>query len=138
MSPLSAGRKGSGQLEVMQKAGWKIDENEKGEPSEPGRQCQQTTESFLSLSLSPFCSLSACYIDIDDDDDDANEQLDESQRVYSRWCELPNVVLEEIFTYLTPRERYYASLVSDPLLLSIPLSLSQLLLIVPAGVPAMV
>lgn len=58
-------------------------------------------------------SLSACYIDIDDEDDDADEQLDESQRVYSRWCELPNVVLEEIFTYLTPRERYYASLVSD-------------------------
>lgn len=132
MSTLSAGRKGSGQLEVMQKAGWKIDENEKGEPSEPGRQCQQTAESFLSLS--PF--FSACYIDIDDDDDDANEQLDESQRVYSRWCELPNVVLEEIFTYLTPRERYYASLVSDALLLSI--SLSQLLLIVPAGLPAMV
>lgn len=136
MSTLSAGRKGSGQLEVMQKAGWKIDENEKGEPSEPGRQCQQTTESFLPLSppLSP--SFSACYIDIDDDDDDANEKLDESQRVYSRWCELPNVVLEEIFTYLTPRERYYASLVSDALLLSI--SLSQLLLIVPAGLPAMV
>lgn len=39
---MSAGRKGSAQLEVMQKAGWKIDENEKGEPTGPGNKCQQT------------------------------------------------------------------------------------------------
>jgi len=32
MSALSMGRKGSGQLEVMQKAGWKIDGDEKGRP----------------------------------------------------------------------------------------------------------
>lgn len=58
-------------------------------------------------------SLPACYIDIDEDDDDANEKLDESQRVYSRWSELPNIVLEDIFAYLSPKERYYASLVSS-------------------------
>lgn len=67
----------------------------------------------FSLALSLPLSLSACYIDIDNDDDDEDEDLDESKRVYSRWNELPNLVLEEIFTYLTPRERYYASLVSD-------------------------
>lgn len=114
---MSAGRKGSTQLEVMQKAGWKIDENEKGEPTGPGNKCQQTNECslYLSISLALYLplSLSACYIDIDNDDDDENEELDESKRVYSRWNELPNLVLEEIFTYLTPRERYYASLVSD-------------------------
>lgn len=31
---------------------------------------------------------------------------------YSTWNELPDLLLEEIFKYLTIRERYYASLVS--------------------------
>ncbi|ALC41369.1 CG11044 [Drosophila busckii] len=78
MSLANAGRKGSAQLEVMQKAGWKIDENEK-----------------------------ACYIDIEEDNDADSEHLGEE----TRWSWLPNVVLEQIFTYLTPKERYYASLV---------------------------
>ncbi|XP_032596900.1 uncharacterized protein LOC6568986 [Drosophila grimshawi] len=84
MAAVSARRKDSAQLDKqdMQKAGWKIDEHEK-----------------------------ACYIDIDENDDDPNDKLDESQRTYSRWSELPNLVLEDIFTYLTPKERYYASLV---------------------------
>ncbi|KAH8257805.1 hypothetical protein KR038_001344 [Drosophila bunnanda] len=82
MATLSVGRKGSGQLEVMQKAGWKIDENEK-----------------------------ACYIDVDEDDDDAADGADDSKRVYSNWCYLPDLILEEIFTYLSPKERYYAGLV---------------------------
>ncbi|XP_020799248.1 F-box only protein 39 [Drosophila serrata] len=82
MSALSVGRKSSGQLEVMQKAGWKIDENEK-----------------------------ACYIDVDEDDDDAGDGANDSKRVYSNWCYLPDLILEEIFTYLSPKERYYAGLV---------------------------
>lgn len=82
---------------------------------------KQTNVLYLALSLPPL-SLSACYIDIDNDDDDENEEVDESKRVYSRWNELPNLVLEEIFTYLTPRERYYASLVGDDSSLSLYLS----------------
>lgn len=72
---------------------------------------------MITLSLSLCCT--ACYIDIEEDDDtDANDKLDESQRVYSRWSELPNLILEQIFTYLSPKERYYASLVSALPLLS--------------------
>ncbi|KAI8122580.1 hypothetical protein CVS40_6605 [Lucilia cuprina] len=69
--------------EVMHKAGWKLDENEE-----------------------------ACYIDIENDDDDANTvNNDDNNRVYSNWNNLPDIVLEQVFTYLTPRERYYAGLV---------------------------
>ncbi|EDW74852.2 uncharacterized protein Dwil_GK15904 [Drosophila willistoni] len=86
MTSLTAGNRGkAGGLEVMQKAGWKIDENEK-----------------------------ACYIDIDEDDDDddgTKNGLDHVKRVYSNWCYLPDLILEEVFTYLSPKERYYASLV---------------------------
>ncbi|KAL9918892.1 F-box only protein 39 [Glossina fuscipes fuscipes] len=50
----------------------------------------------------------ACYIDIDADGDSDRE--DDDKRVPSNWCNLPDLILEEIFTYLTPRERYYAGL----------------------------
>ncbi|KNC31013.1 hypothetical protein FF38_03272 [Lucilia cuprina] len=54
----------------------------------------------------------ACYIDIENDDDDANTvNNDDNNRVYSNWNNLPDIVLEQVFTYLTPRERYYAGLV---------------------------
>lgn len=82
MAAVSFGRKGSRQLEVMQKAGWKIDENEK-----------------------------ACYIDVDEDDSESTDGADDSTKVYSNWCYLPNIVLEEVFSYLSPKERYYAGLV---------------------------
>ena len=46
----------------------------------------------------------ALYIDIEEDDDDKTED-------YSCWDQTPDILLEEIFSYLTMRERYYASLV---------------------------
>ncbi|EDW48661.1 GM21995 [Drosophila sechellia] len=77
MSELGLRRKSSAQLEVMQKAGWKIDGDEK-----------------------------ACYIDVDEDEDQDTENM-----IESNWRYLPDLVLEQIFTYLTPKERYYAGLV---------------------------
>ncbi|XP_013117529.2 uncharacterized protein LOC106094839 [Stomoxys calcitrans] len=68
--------------EIMHNAGWVLDENEE-----------------------------ACYIDIVDDNNDEGATSDDENRVYSEWNNLPDLVLEEIFTYLKPRERYYASLV---------------------------
>ncbi|XP_053965282.1 uncharacterized protein LOC129245870 [Anastrepha obliqua] len=65
--------------EVMQKAGWKIDQHDE-----------------------------ACYIDIDESEDEALAVDDNN---YSHWNTLPDILLEEIFSYLTYRERYYASLV---------------------------
>lgn len=47
----------------------------------------------------------ACYIDI-------VEEPYDPDRVYSQWNDLPDLLLEQIFSYLTIRERYYASLVS--------------------------
>ncbi|KMY95214.1 F-box only protein 39 [Drosophila simulans] len=77
MSELGLRRKSSAQLEVMQNAGWKIDGDEK-----------------------------ACYIDVDEDEDQDTENM-----IESNWRYLPDLVLEQIFTYLTPKERYYAGLV---------------------------
>ncbi|XP_046613304.1 uncharacterized protein LOC124301844 [Neodiprion virginianus] len=48
----------------------------------------------------------ALYIDIEEDSDDVRQRT-----VYSCWNDLPDILLEEIFSYLTIRERYYASLV---------------------------
>lgn len=47
----------------------------------------------------------ACYIDALEEPFDPNKQ-------YSQWPELPDLLLEEIFSYLTVQQRYYASLVS--------------------------
>ncbi|KAG5897483.1 hypothetical protein JTB14_031107 [Gonioctena quinquepunctata] len=48
----------------------------------------------------------AVYIDLEDDkrDNDGNKE-------YSKWSELPDLLLEQIFSYLGIREKYYASLV---------------------------
>lgn len=54
-----------------------------------------------------FHCITACYIDVDLEDD----ILDPNHR-FSQWHQLPNLLLEEIFSYLDVRERYYASLVS--------------------------
>lgn len=48
----------------------------------------------------------ACYIDIEDSEDE-----DLLEREYSEWNLLPDILLEKIFTYLSVRERYYASMV---------------------------
>lgn len=54
----------------------------------------------------------ACYID-------ALEEPYDPDRVYSQWHELPDLLLEQIFSYLTIPERYYASLVNIKQLRSI-------------------
>lgn len=54
-----------------------------------------------------FCCLPAVFIDIDNDD----EVADSEEKEYSRWSELPDLLLEKIFSYLTIREKYYISLV---------------------------
>lgn len=102
MAAVSFGRKGSGQLEVMQKAGWKIDENEKGRPRNRFRNVSSKNKNYP-----------ACYIDVDEDDSESTDGADDSTKVYSNWCYLPNIVLEEVFSYLSPKERYYAGLVSS-------------------------
>uniref|UniRef100_A0A336LJA2 CSON011768 protein n=1 Tax=Culicoides sonorensis TaxID=179676 RepID=A0A336LJA2_CULSO len=48
--------------------------------------------------------IAACYIDAIEEPFDPNKE-------YSQWNELPDLLLEEIFSYLTVQERYYASLV---------------------------
>jgi F-box protein 39 len=50
----------------------------------------------------------ACYIEIDENDDEGCV-VDENE-MESNWNDLPDLLLEEIFAYLNLRERYYASL----------------------------
>lgn len=63
---------------------------------------------FLSqqLIITLLTPIAACYIDVDVED----EILDPNHE-YSQWHLLPNLLLEEIFSYLDVKERYYASLV---------------------------
>lgn len=42
---------------------------------------------------------------------DALEDAYDPNRVYSDWHELPDLILEQVFSYLSIQERYYASLV---------------------------
>ncbi|XP_071572676.1 uncharacterized protein [Temnothorax nylanderi] len=49
----------------------------------------------------------AVYIDLDEEDTEEDKLCKE----YSSWDQIPDILLEEIFSYLTIRERYYASLV---------------------------
>ncbi|XP_074029741.1 uncharacterized protein isoform X2 [Leptinotarsa decemlineata] len=48
----------------------------------------------------------AVYIDIEED-----RPCDYDTREYSKWSDLPDLLLEQIFSYLGIREKYYASLV---------------------------
>ncbi|XP_003426992.1 uncharacterized protein LOC100679131 [Nasonia vitripennis] len=48
----------------------------------------------------------ALYIDLEEDTED-----EKKEKTYSCWDQLPDILLEEIFSQLTIRERYYASLV---------------------------
>ncbi|XP_012257967.2 uncharacterized protein LOC105687145 isoform X2 [Athalia rosae] len=48
----------------------------------------------------------ALYIDIEEEPEEVKQRT-----IYSCWNNLPDILLEEIFSYLTIRERYYASLV---------------------------
>lgn len=48
----------------------------------------------------------AIYIDLEEEN---KGEADSKQ--YSRWSELPDLLLEKIFSYLSIREKYYCSLV---------------------------
>ncbi|EZA59486.1 hypothetical protein X777_00329 [Ooceraea biroi] len=50
-----------------------------------------------------------CVASPDLEEEDTEE--DKQCKVYSSWDQTPDILLEEIFSYLTIRERYYASLV---------------------------
>lgn len=60
---------------------------------------------FFKLNFDDY--FAAIFIDIDEDDVKSEDKVCE----YSRWSELPDLLLEEIFSYLSIREKYYASLV---------------------------
>lgn len=53
-------------------------------------------------------SFLACYIEIDGDEDEGCV-VDENE-MESRWSDLPDLLLEDIFSYLNIRERYNASM----------------------------
>lgn len=92
----------------MNRGCWKVDENEEGPVNtfyKRDKNHQFSKELWIKLYKSKDTGSKAVYIDIEEeiDDDDDKE--------YSQWNELPDLVLEEIFTYLSIREKYYASLV---------------------------
>lgn len=59
----------------------------------------------MKLIFRPF---SACYIEIDGDDDEGCI-VDENE-IPTQWNNLPDLLLEIVFGYLNIRERYYASM----------------------------
>lgn len=61
---------------------------------------------FLLNLKKIFVLFPACYIDIDEEVD-----LDDPNHEYSNWCNLPDLILEQIFSYLPVKDRYYSSLV---------------------------
>ncbi|KAK9732308.1 F-box-like [Popillia japonica] len=102
----------------MRRGCWKVDDEEKGASvfkSKGDRHHTIDPKEWLDLykrsklsEQSDECSCSsAIYIDIDEDDRDN----DDGSKEYSRWADLPDLLLEKIFSYLSIREKYYASLV---------------------------
>ncbi|XP_076167398.1 uncharacterized protein LOC143146722 isoform X2 [Ptiloglossa arizonensis] len=58
--------------------------------------------------------MSRCCWKFDSDNKDLDEEEteeDKQKKIYSHWDQTPDILLEEIFSYLTIRERYYSSLV---------------------------
>lgn len=52
------------------------------------------------------CLITAVFIDAEE------ETIEDSDKcTYSRWSYLPDLILEKVFSYLSMRERYYASMV---------------------------
>ncbi|CAH1979516.1 unnamed protein product [Acanthoscelides obtectus] len=60
---------------------------------------------FYKLYATKATGSKAVFIDLEEDRDD------DTNKVYSKWSELPDLLLEQIFSYLGIREKYYASLV---------------------------
>ncbi|KRT78419.1 F-box domain-containing protein [Oryctes borbonicus] len=96
----------------MRRGCWKVDDEEKGVVRlKSDRHHKFDPKLWLDLykqsKLGEQSECSAIYIDIEDDesgDEDIN-------REYSHWPDLPDLLLEKIFSYLSIREKYYASLV---------------------------
>lgn len=61
---------------------------------------------FFRTNLHYCLYILAIYIDLEVEDETENDTKE-----YSKWCDLPDLLLERIFSYLTIREKYYASLV---------------------------
>ncbi|XP_044271820.1 uncharacterized protein LOC123015857 isoform X1 [Tribolium madens] len=93
----------------MQKGCWKVDENDEGSVSSTfykrDKHHKFSHELWTEMYKSKNTGSKAVYIDLEDE-----EQRDE-ERQYSQWSQLPDLLLEKIFSYLSIREKYYASLV---------------------------
>ncbi|KYB25539.1 uncharacterized protein LOC658962 isoform X1 [Tribolium castaneum] len=93
----------------MQKGCWKVDDNDEGTVSNTfykrDKHHKFSHELWTEMYKSKNTGSKAVYIDLEDE-----EQRDED-RQYSQWSELPDLLLEKIFSYLSIREKYYASLV---------------------------
>nr|CAD7589791.1 unnamed protein product [Timema genevievae] len=56
--------------------------------------------------------ISTVFIDIEADQTDVDDESEDSGvNTYGPWSQLPDLVVEQVFSYLTIRQRYYASLV---------------------------
>lgn len=59
-------------------------------------------EKLFHHHFSSLTFITACYIEIDDEEFLASEDESKSD---SLWCNLPDLLLEEIYSYLSIRER---------------------------------
>ncbi|XP_044754367.1 uncharacterized protein LOC123313515 [Coccinella septempunctata] len=93
----------------MHQGCWKVDENDEGPTNtfyKREKHHHFSHELWTQLYKSKDTGTKAVYIDIEED----NQETDANHE-YSKWNELPDLLLEEIFSYLSIREKYYASLV---------------------------
>ncbi|XP_019881787.1 uncharacterized protein LOC109609546 isoform X2 [Aethina tumida] len=85
---------------------WKVDENDEAARwAKTDRHHRFSDELWTELYSTKSTGSKAIYIDIDDENDD------KGAKEYSQWSDLPDLILEKIFSYLHIRERYYCSLV---------------------------
>ncbi|XP_057653334.1 uncharacterized protein LOC130892106 isoform X1 [Diorhabda carinulata] len=89
----------------MNQGCWKVDDSDEVHPTKSDRHHNFSKILYNKLYSSKNTGSKAVYIDIE------NVSEDEENKEYSKWSELPDLLLEEIFSYLEIREKYYASLV---------------------------
>ncbi|CAG9819405.1 unnamed protein product [Phaedon cochleariae] len=91
----------------MNQGCWKVDENDEvrkqGKTDRHHNFCRTL---YTELYASKSTGSKAIYIDIED-----SKTNEDGNWEYSKWSELPDLLLENIFSYLGIREKYYASLV---------------------------
>ncbi|RZC42746.1 uncharacterized protein BDFB_000327 [Asbolus verrucosus] len=92
----------------MKRGCWKVDDNDEGPVTNTfykrDKHHKFSPELWNEMYKSKNTGSKAIYIDLEEE-----EQREDKQ--YSRWSDLPDLLLEEIFSYLSIREKYYASLV---------------------------